>query len=367
MKRWPIMPLGEVCFAKSGNSKIIKGSLHTQNDGNLYPAYSATGQDVFSDGFDFDGEGIIISAVGARCGKCFLASGKWRAIANTHVILPKPGKANVKFLWYLLNDESFWVRGGTAQPFVKVLDSLKKLISVPSLAEQERIVKLLDEADALRKLRSQADSRMVDLIPALFHQMFGDLTTNERGWKRVRLSDVSGIIVPTRDKPKRFIGSVPWVTLPDLNGLFIGKSKKQLTHEDAHEVSNRLMPKGTVLLSCAGTLGSVAISTVELYANQQFYGLTPDSAVLDSIFLAGCLLMKGEGFYSRLASTSTIGFFSKQKALGIEIILPPIPLQKEFANRVIEIYGIKSAQSESHARLDDLFQSMLYRAFEGEV
>ena len=67
MKRWPTKPLGEVCFTKSGNSKIIKGTLPKQNDGNLFPAYSATGQDVFSDGFDFDGDGIVISAVGARC------------------------------------------------------------------------------------------------------------------------------------------------------------------------------------------------------------------------------------------------------------------------------------------------------------
>ena len=49
---------------------------------------------------------------------------------------------------------------------------------VPPLAEQERIVKLLDEADELRKLRAQADRRTADLIPALFHEMFGDRRIN---------------------------------------------------------------------------------------------------------------------------------------------------------------------------------------------
>ena len=52
---------------------------------------------------------------------------------------------------------------------------LEKLpVPVPPLAEQERIVKLLDEADELRKLRTQADRRTAALIPALFHEMFGD-------------------------------------------------------------------------------------------------------------------------------------------------------------------------------------------------
>ncbi|MBI5438973.1 MAG: restriction endonuclease subunit S [Nitrosomonadales bacterium] len=55
-------------------------------------------------------------------------------------------------------------------------------IPVPPLAEQGRIVKLLDEADELRKLRAQADIRSADLIPALFHEMFGDPVRNEKGW-----------------------------------------------------------------------------------------------------------------------------------------------------------------------------------------
>ena len=42
-------------------------------------------------------------------------------------------------------------------------------IAVPPLPEQEHIVKLLDEADALRKLRKQADKRSAELIPALFN------------------------------------------------------------------------------------------------------------------------------------------------------------------------------------------------------
>jgi type I restriction enzyme S subunit len=55
-------------------------------------------------------------------------------------------------------------------------------IPVPHLAEQERIVKLLDEADELRKLRAQADRRTADLIPALFHDMFGGPAINPFGW-----------------------------------------------------------------------------------------------------------------------------------------------------------------------------------------
>ena len=47
-------------------------------------------------------------------------------------------------------------------------------VPLPPLTEQERLVRILDEADALRKLRAQADQRTATLIPALFHEIFGD-------------------------------------------------------------------------------------------------------------------------------------------------------------------------------------------------
>ena len=53
-------------------------------------------------------------------------------------------------------------------------------ILVPPLVEQERIVRLLDQADELRKLRAHADIRSADLIPALFNEMFGDPVTNPK-------------------------------------------------------------------------------------------------------------------------------------------------------------------------------------------
>ena len=269
------MPLAEVCSARSGNSKIIKGTLATQNDGNLFPAYSATGQDVFSDGFDFDGDGIVISAVGARCGKCFLANGKWRAIANTHVVLPKPDKADVRFLWYLLNDESFWVKGGTAQPFVKVGDSLKKQIAVPPLAEQERIVKLLDEADVLRKLRAQTDRRTAALIPALFHEMFGDPVANPKSWPVAKLADVaplkSGFAFKSTDYQAN---GVRLVRISNLDGrrLVFGESTAFLPESFLEEYSSSQLAPGDVLIAMSGAttgkLGMVESADVPSLLNQ---------------------------------------------------------------------------------------------------
>ena len=51
----------------------------------------------------------------------------------------------------------------------------------------------------------------------------------------------------------------------------------------------------------------------------------------------------------------------------LDVPLPPLVLQKEFAARVTEIRAMQADQSASRKRLDDLFQSLLHRAFEGEL
>ena len=99
---------------------------------------------MWREAYDHEGDAIIISAVGARCGKCFKASGEWSAIANTHVVWPIAEVVDRNFLWFKINDENFWVKGGSAQPFVKTRDSFKYEFSLPPLPEQQRIVEKIE-------------------------------------------------------------------------------------------------------------------------------------------------------------------------------------------------------------------------------
>src|SRR5206468_7921243 len=139
-REWEWTRLLDVTRHHSGNSKLIKGKLSQAPSENLFPAFSASGQDVWREGYESEGDAIIVSAVGARCGKAFLARGKWSAIANTHVVWPEPSKIDRKFLWYRINDERFWIRSGTAQPFVVVRKTFERPFALPPLDEQQRIV-----------------------------------------------------------------------------------------------------------------------------------------------------------------------------------------------------------------------------------
>ena len=139
------------------------------------PAFSASGQDIWCEEAEHHGPGIVISAVGARCGKAFLASGAWTAIANTQVARSY-GDINIRFLWYLLNNEDFWVKGGSAQPFVKVKPSLELVVLLPPLAEQGRIVTAIEEhfsrIDAAESAAQTALARLDTLRRAILTAAF---------------------------------------------------------------------------------------------------------------------------------------------------------------------------------------------------
>lgn len=142
---WVETTLAAVTRHRSGNSKLIKGRLYPNAAVDRFPGFSASGQDVWLDTFENEGEAIIVSAVGARCGKAFLAHDRWSAIANTHVVWPADGALNPRFLWYRLNDERFWLRSGSAQPFVLVNDSLARPSHLPPRREQDRIVLAIEQ------------------------------------------------------------------------------------------------------------------------------------------------------------------------------------------------------------------------------
>ena len=143
---WVLEPLIKHVTSKSGDSKIIKGKQSPKPQAGLFQGFSASGADVWVPEAHYQGKGIVVSAVGARCGKTFQAEGEWTAIANTHVLIPsRECGVDFKWLWYLTNDEDFWIRSGTAQPFVKVKDTLLRPQLIPPLDEQKRIVEALDD------------------------------------------------------------------------------------------------------------------------------------------------------------------------------------------------------------------------------
>ena len=324
--KWPMVELGEIVTAKSGNGKI-KGKLATQNNGSLFPAFSATGQDVFSESYDYEESGVVISAVGARCGKCFLASGQWSAIANTHILLPKKEKALAKYVWLIVNDENFWIRGGVAQPFVKVGDSLKKKIPLPPLEIQEQIVHELDGYAGIiagAKQIAQNWKPKIDIDPE---------------WERVKLGEVAKLMTggtPLTSKKEYYGGDIKWLVSGDINKGEIFDCEGRITELALKESNAKLLPKDSVLIALNGqgkTRGTVAILRTEAACNQSLVSINPEREKLLPEFIL--YVLKGKYQEIRdINGDNQRGGLNMPIIRGIEIPLPPLEIQKQIVEKI---------------------------------
>jgi type I restriction enzyme S subunit len=119
-------------------------------------------------------------------------------------------------------------------------------------------------------------------------------------------------------------------------------------------------------------MGRVAIvpqGVQEGIINQALLKITPNYEMVTSLYLK--LLIESEGIqrkYFRNAAGSAIQNVASVGTLKKIIApLPPLPLQQEFAKLVEEIEAEKARQAESKKKLDELFNSLLQRAFKGEL
>lgn len=174
------MALSEVAVIHGGGRLGLTGKDFV--DGGV-PAYGAAGLNGLVDQAEYDRDAIVLSSIGARCGKCFLAEGQWTSLANTQVILPDESKVDSRFLWHQLNDEDRWPRSGSAQPFIKPSDVKKHQIWLPPLEEQRRIAAILDQADHLLAQRQRSVEKTYSLEQSIFLEKFGDPRTNEQPWE----------------------------------------------------------------------------------------------------------------------------------------------------------------------------------------
>ncbi len=169
---WRKTSFSKILRHHAGNSSLIKGKQFDRPMPNLFPGFSASGQDVWCSVYEYEGDAIVVSAVGSRCGKAFNATGKWCAIANTHVIWPDETRIDRRFLSFFVNDEDFWLKSGSGQPFVLFRQTFAREVLLPSIAEQVRISDAISDLEAelaalknrLSKTRELKQGMMQELL-----------------------------------------------------------------------------------------------------------------------------------------------------------------------------------------------------------
>jgi len=140
---WSDTTLGAVAEASWGNTTVTKKQYRESG----FTAFSASGPDGYVEWFEHDGEGVVLSAIGALCGKTWLASCRWTPIKNTIWIKSKSEECLTGYLFLISKMPDLWPIRGQAQPFISLGDVRLVAVSLPPLSEQKQIVEIVSSVD----------------------------------------------------------------------------------------------------------------------------------------------------------------------------------------------------------------------------
>jgi len=294
-EHWEVMPVKRALRPQSCGTAAIKNTAAATPLDGYAPAFSASGQDVWLPRASHCGSALVLSAVGARCGKTFRADGEWGVVANTHILWPRAGQ-NRDYWWYVTNNEAWWDKAGAAQPFVRVSATLERCWVIPPLPEQTAIVRFLDYMDRRIRRFIRAKQKLIKLLEeyrqALIHQAVTgqiDVRTGKpysaykdsgvpwlghvpEHWEvrklRALFTKVGSGTTPSGDEFYR--GDIPWVVTGDLNDSVLTNTTSAVNARALETFSAlRLYPKDSLIVAMYGaTIGKTAILGIEACTNQ---------------------------------------------------------------------------------------------------
>jgi type I restriction enzyme, S subunit len=190
-------------------------------------------------------------------------------------------------------------------------------------------------------------------------------------WIWVKTGDVCDGLVPGRTKPKSFDGDIPWITLPDIEGLYVSQSKKDLAvaREEAEAVGMKVMPKNTVLISCVGQFGLICIAANPVVPNQQLHGFVCLNQVLPE-YVAYALKTQVHQM-EQMASATTISYLNKTKCNSINFPLAPLNEQRRIVSTIEQLtdrsHKARTALEDVPKLIAQFRQSVLAAAFRGDL
>lgn len=245
-------------------------------------------------------------------------------------------------------------------------------IPLLSLSEQKRIAALLDKADRLRRTRRYARQLSDTFLQSVFLQMFGDPVTNPMGWDVVEVGEVFDIQLGKMLDAKRITGQSSYPYLGNSNvqwGRLDLKEIKRMDFEDDFE-KYRLM-KGDILVCEGGEVGRTAIWNGEIADccyQKALHRLRPKDDRVEPLFMLMYMrLAVIKGHIAKQTFTATIAHFTAERFNQLKMILPTKERQQKFAQVVRRVERLRDQQTEAERQAEHLFQTLLHRAFRGEL
>jgi len=264
---------------------------------------------------------------------------------------------------------------------VSVNDLKNFEVEIPDIQSQNQIVGVLDLANSIIKRRIESFDLLDELLRCSFLEMFGDPVFNKKGWRLLSLKEVVKKIdagwSPVCEEGSR-VNSDQWAVLKQgavSKRKFNPQENKKLP-EDTEIKKNIQARKGDLLFSRKNTkeyVGATAFVFEEFYKlllPDTIFNIRYDNNKVSPLYLLH--LFNDRNFRIKIQNLRTgaagsMPNISQKNLLDLEIPVPDKSIQNRFEEVALNIYSKKSKIEDSHKQSVDLFNSIMQRAFSGQL
>ncbi|MBR2006921.1 MAG: restriction endonuclease subunit S [Alistipes sp.] len=274
--------------------------------------------------------------------------------------------------WFLFHNTDYLNSLGTGATFKEISKRVVEQIpiSIPPREEQERIVSELDCLSGVIENKREQLKQLDALAQSIFYQMFGDPITNEKRWEVKRINEVCSIFgrigfrgYTTNDLVSNSKDGAISLSPSNIINGHLDYSKctyiSWFKYEESPEI--KIYNEDILLVKTGSSYGKCALVRNlphKATINPQFVVLK--NFKINNRYLTCCLQSYPVKFeFDKFTIGAAIPTFSQKNLGNMQIAIPPLTFQQEFAEKIEAIEKQKELIKQSITQTEELFNSRM--------
>lgn len=178
----------DICFVKP--SDIAGGTVTYLDDTEFYISeYARTKARILPP------QSVLVTCIGI-IGKVAINNVECAFNQQINAIIPDKRKCLTEYLAYAIQNKQAQMQDAANAPVVPILNKTQFSdieIKLPTLSEQAKVVENMNTVSKLIALRKEQLAKLDQLVKARFVEMFGESSTNSKGWNTIQLGQLADV------------------------------------------------------------------------------------------------------------------------------------------------------------------------------
>ena len=369
-------------MAKLGDYvKIRTGKLdaNASSESGQYPFFTCAIEPLKIDSYSYDCECVLVAGNGDLNVKYY--SGKFDAYQRTYIIESMDKTfLDVQYLYFFMDKYLETLRSqsiGGVIKYIKLGNLTEADIFIPSIERQREIVQILRKSRELISLRKQQLAKLDELVKARFVEMFGDSVANTKNFPSTTLETVmtvfpqNGLYKPQTD----YVQDDTGIPILRIDAFYNGKvtnwnTLKRLICSET-EIDRYLLKENDIVINrvnsieylgkCAHIVGLKEKTVFE--SNMMRFHM--DEKKVNAVYVTEVLCTEDiyRQILRRAKKSVNQASINQEDVKSLEILVPPLSLQNQFAAFVERVDKQKQTVQQSLEKLELMKKALMQEYF----